>query len=125
MHAISLCACNHMPNVISADVIKQLRSIDKLMQINEKRISRNPLLSKYIYVLREKRLVGNEVSSEVQGLQIKLIQAIAEQRRALDLLPKKMGIVDLSKQNNFKQLEIMCVDRDVENVNYISSQFRI
>jgi hypothetical protein len=117
----SLCSVYDTLTVMAGEVSRQMTGINKLIDKNTKQAIKNPLLNKYLYILKEKLGAGKQISSGIENVQVTLIEEMAQKRKALSLLPNELGEVNLAMQPNWNPLKLLAVEEDTRNVCYISN----
>ena len=95
-------------------LVSRLASIEQLLSKNMKLLERNPLLSKYIFVLKSQLSTGQKLVMNMRELQRYIVDKIAIMRNCKNLLPVNEA-VNLEKQDNFHSLFDIPVDEEREN----------
>ena len=86
----------------TAKLVTKLTSIKELLIRNLKQVEKNPGLSKYIYVLEQKKTEGVKLVTMIQEIQFDIITYVAKDRNCSDLVVSKLAeSVDLGFQGNY------------------------
>ena len=94
-------------------LVSKITAIEKLIAKNSKQIEKNPVLSKYIFVLKQQLKTGETLLNDLSRIQIQLVQHISDKRRCLQLLSETGIPLDLAAQANyFKLAEIETWEED-------------
>ena len=93
-------------SLTAKDLVSKIVAIEKLIEKNTKQLSKNPVLSKYIYVLNQQLLIGDKILIDLDKIQTQIIQHVSSKRNCLALLPDSCCALDLSAQTNYLQLDI-------------------
>jgi hypothetical protein len=104
----------------SQEIVSKFSGLKILEEVNSKRLEKNPNLSKYIYVLKSKALVGQDLMEKLCSIQRDNIELIAEKRKSSHLLPQSQE-VNLQTQGNFKCLKLLTTEEDNTNINLINT----
>ena len=102
----------------SQQLISRTVAVEELLAKNNRLIERNPLLSKYIYVLNKQLAAGLKIIKSARELQSQIISGIADKRNCGFLCPFN-GNVDLAAQRNFLPLSDLSAIDDDSNLGAI------
>ena len=101
---------------VNLEVVKNIHGIKNLIEVNSKKLDRNPRLAKYIYILNHKFEFGIKLLANVDNIQVHLISLVAEKRHCLHLTISDIrSRLDLSKQSNFVAHRVMSLEEDEAN----------
>jgi len=98
----------------SQEISMKQHASNVLLDMNKKRLQRNPSLSKYIYILKTQISSGTEILQSLSSLQCKVIYLIAKLRNAGHLLPKCE--IELNHQENYSSLHDVTEEADRTNL---------
>ena len=84
-------------------IINRIVALEELLVKNNKLLEKNPLLSKYIYVLNNQLASGWKIIRDAKEIQSQLISVIAKKRNCMYLCSSN-GMVNLATQKNFLKL---------------------
>ena len=93
-----------------------------LLEVNTKRLEKNPSLSKYIYVLKTQICAGTDLLNSLGVIQCKIIHIIANLRNAGHLLPK--AEMNLNEQDNYRILNDVTQEADATNLYLIDQHLK-
>lgn len=101
-------------------ISSRVEAIERLLVKNKTAAEKNPLLSKYVYVLNEQIGKGADLIDKIGHQQLSVLKLICSLRNTTHLIPH-MEHVDLNMQANVRKLQDMTDVEDQENVNRINS----
>ena len=101
--------------VTNQQLSKRLDAIEQLLVKNSRLLEKNPLVSKYIYVLNNQLVSGQKIIENANEVQSQLLDAIAVKRNCKNLRPIKETL-NIVTQKNF--LPLPQVSEIVENSNF-------
>ena len=100
----------------TAKLVTKLTSIKELIIRNMKQVEKNPGLSRYLYVLEQKKAEGVKLVAMIQELQVDIITFVAKDRNCSDLVLSKLSeSVDLGSQSNYYKFI------DIESEKYLQT----
>ena len=102
----------------SQQLTTRIVAIEELLRKNNKLLNKNPLLSKYIYVLNNQLASGKKIMNGVKDVQSQVISVMAEKRNCKDLIPVN-GTVHLDSQENFHPLSNLSNVEEEKNLGLI------
>ena len=100
---------------IGQDVTSRIHAIKLLEETNTKRLEKNPMLAKYLHVLKSQLAVGNELIDSLNIIQCYMIQLISNLRKAVHLLPSSVSN-RLKEQPNYQALKAVSNEADKTNL---------
>ena len=100
-------------------LVSRMYALKKLIEKNEKALDKNPILSRYIFVLKTQLGKGEKLILELAKLQLKVVCNIANIRDCTNLLPT-LEEFELANQENFNALLPVCTEEDAANVQIIN-----
>ena len=106
--------------LVCQQLVTRMVSIELLLLKNNKLLDRNPLLSKYIFVLKNQLSAGEKLIQDMKGLQSQVISAVVAKRNCEFLLPVN-NTVDLNKQANFYSLSSLVPEEETVNTRHINN----
>ena len=104
-------------------LISRKVAIEELLIKNNKLLEKNPLISKYIYVLNNQLGNGSKILNGAIELQTQIIRAIAQIRNCGYLCPSN-GSVNLTTQKNFFPLTEISDEEEESNLRNIQNSFK-
>ena len=66
--------------IMDGEISRQITGVKKLIEKTSKQASKNTLLNRYLYILKQKLETGKEICSDIQTVQVSLIENLAEKR---------------------------------------------
>ena len=102
----------------SQQLINRILAIEQLLVKNKKSLPKNPLLSKYIYVLNNQLIAGKKVMKNLNDVQSQILDLIADKRNCTDLRPRGKP-VDIVNQKNYLALSELSENEVSLNFEYI------
>ena len=102
----------------SQQLINRIIALEELLAKNNKLLEKNPLLSKYIYVLNNQLASGWKIIRDAKEIQSQLISVIAKKRNC-GFLCSSNGTVNLGTQKNFLQLSELSDSEEDANFEII------
>ena len=101
-------------------IVSRMCAVEKLIARNENALERNPILGRYIFVLKTQLDKADKLLIEVALLQYKLVCSIAGIRNCVQLLPT-LNRFELVNQENFRALKPVSDEEDAANGKIIGT----